>query len=201
MRAIFETGATTSKEEILKALPEAIPALFHPDAEWIEAPEPVDSTTYRGHDGIRDSFERWLEQWDDYRFEAERIEDHGDRVLVVAREAGEGHAPELRRRQPSSRCSRFARARSVATASSTTRQPPERHSPRVPSAVYPLSHAMSEENVELVRKAFQGSDLVEVARTYWHPEIVYVEDPRWPGAARYEGREAGSDVFRPTWRP
>lgn len=91
VRAIFETGSTTSKEEILKALPEAIPALFHPDAEWIEAPERVDSTSYRGHDGIRDSFERWLEQWDDYRFEAERFEDHGDRVLVVARESGEGH--------------------------------------------------------------------------------------------------------------
>ena len=55
---------------------------------------------------------------------------------------------------------------------------------------------MSEENVELVRKAFQGSDLVEVARTYWHPEIVYVEDPRWPGAARYEGREAVLRCFQ-----
>jgi ketosteroid isomerase-like protein len=90
VRAIFDTGASTSKAEILKALPEAIPALFHPDAEWIEAPERVDSQTYRGHDGIRDSFERWLEQWDDYRFDAERFEDHGDHVLVVARESGEG---------------------------------------------------------------------------------------------------------------
>lgn len=91
VRAIFDTGATTSKEEILKALPEAIPVLFHPDAEWIEAPERVDSTSHRGHDGIRESFERWLEQWDDYRFEAEHFEDHGNQVLVVARESGEGH--------------------------------------------------------------------------------------------------------------
>jgi ketosteroid isomerase-like protein len=91
VRAIFDAGATTSKEEILKALPEAIPALFHPDAEWIEAPERVDSTSYRGHDGIRESFERWLEQWDDYRFEAEHFEDHGPHVLVVSRESGEGH--------------------------------------------------------------------------------------------------------------
>jgi ketosteroid isomerase-like protein len=91
VRAIFETGGTTSKEEILKALPEAIPALFHSDAEWIEAPERVDSMAHRGHDGIRASFERWLEQWDDYRFESERFEDHGDHVLVVSRESGEGH--------------------------------------------------------------------------------------------------------------
>jgi ketosteroid isomerase-like protein len=91
VRAIFDGGGATSKEEILNALPEVIPALFHPDAQWVEAPERVDSSTYRGHDGIRESFERWLEQWGDYRFEAERFEDHGEQVLVVARESGEGH--------------------------------------------------------------------------------------------------------------
>ena len=80
-----------SEEAILAALPEAIPALFHPDAEWIEAPERVDSRTFRGHRGIRDSFEQWLEQWDDYRATAERFEDHGDHVLVVSHESGEGH--------------------------------------------------------------------------------------------------------------
>ena len=91
VRAIFDTGATSSKEEILGSLPEVIPVLFHADAEWVEAPERVDAKTYRGYDGIRASFERWLEQWDDYRFEAERFEDHGDHVLVVSRESGEGH--------------------------------------------------------------------------------------------------------------
>ena len=25
---------------------------------------------------------------------------------------------------------------------------------------------------------------------YWDAEIEYVEDPRWPGASRYKGREA-----------
>jgi ketosteroid isomerase-like protein len=91
VRAIFETDATTSKDAILAAAPQAIPALFHPDAEWIEAPERVDSKTYQGHEGIRDSFERWLEQWGDYRAKAERVEDHGDHVLVVVHESGEGH--------------------------------------------------------------------------------------------------------------
>ncbi len=91
VRAIYEGGAATSKEAMLAALPEAIPALFHPDAEWIEAPERVDSRTYRGHHGIRESFERWLEQWGAYRVEAEGYEDHGDHVLVVTHEYGEGH--------------------------------------------------------------------------------------------------------------
>jgi ketosteroid isomerase-like protein len=84
VRAIFETDATTSKEAILAAAPQAIPALFHPDAEWIEAPERVDSKTYQGHEGIRDSFERWLEQWGDYRVKAERVEDRCDGLRWVS---------------------------------------------------------------------------------------------------------------------
>jgi hypothetical protein len=59
VRAIFEADVTTSKEEILKALPELTPVLFHADAEWAEAPERVDAKTHRGHDWIRESFERW----------------------------------------------------------------------------------------------------------------------------------------------
>ena len=91
VRAIFEADATTSKEDILTALPALIPALFHPDAEWVEAPERVDAKTYRGDDGIRDSFERWLDQWEDYSFGALRFEDHDHKVFVVARESGRGH--------------------------------------------------------------------------------------------------------------
>ncbi len=90
MRAIFEGGASTSKEAMLAALPQVVPALFHADAEWIEAPERVDSKVYSGHDGIRQSFEHWLEQWDKYQVTAERFEDHGDQVLVVVHESGEG---------------------------------------------------------------------------------------------------------------
>jgi ketosteroid isomerase-like protein len=91
VRAFFEGGGGESKEAILAALPEIVPAVFAPDAEWIEAPERVDAKLYRGHDGIRESFERWLTQWGEYRFEPERFEDHGDQVLVVGREFGAGH--------------------------------------------------------------------------------------------------------------
>jgi ketosteroid isomerase-like protein len=91
MRAIFETDATTSKEEILKALPELVRGLFHEDAEWVEAPDRVDAKTYRGHVGIQESFEKWLDQWEDYRIEALRFEDHADSVFVAARESGRGH--------------------------------------------------------------------------------------------------------------
>ncbi len=58
---------------------------------------------------------------------------------------------------------------------------------------------MSEENVEFVRNAFDGigeRGLAEVAQTYWHPDVEYVEDPRWPGASRYKGRETVLRCFQ-----
>src|SRR5690348_10302768 len=49
---------------------------------------------------------------------------------------------------------------------------------------------MSQENVELVRKAFGKRPLPETAEAYWHAEIEYVEDPRFPGASSHIGRDA-----------
>ena len=37
---------------------------------------------------------------------------------------------------------------------------------------------------------------METAETYWHPEVVYIEDPRWPGASTYEGRDAVVRCFQ-----
>jgi ketosteroid isomerase-like protein len=30
---------------------------------------------------------------------------------------------------------------------------------------------------------------------WWHDEIRYIEDPRWPGSGTYEGKEAVAEVF------
>jgi ketosteroid isomerase-like protein len=60
----------------------------HPEVEW-SAPE--DGTIYRGRDGVRQRLEEWLESFDDYRFEVQRIVDcGGDDVLVVGREVARG---------------------------------------------------------------------------------------------------------------
>ena len=62
----------------------------HPDVEW-SAPE--DGTTYRGREGVRQRLEEWLESFDEYRYEVQRIIDCGDDdVLVVATEVGRGAA-------------------------------------------------------------------------------------------------------------
>ena len=78
------------KEALLTALPELIARTCDPEIEWQEAPQRADARVSRGHDGVRESFERWLDQWDEYRTEAERFVDCGDDVLVVAREHGRG---------------------------------------------------------------------------------------------------------------
>ena len=77
----------TSKAELLAGMPRTM-AFCHPEVEWT-APE--DGSTYRGRDGVRQRLEEWLESFDDYRYEVERIIDcPGDEVLVVATEVGRG---------------------------------------------------------------------------------------------------------------
>jgi ketosteroid isomerase-like protein len=61
------------------------------------------------------------------------------------------------------------------------------------------SSQVPEENVELIRRALQAAgelSLQEAAETYWHPDVEYVEDPRWPGASRYMGRDAVVECFQ-----
>ena len=79
----------TSKAKLLSAMSRTM-AFCHPKVEWT-APE--DGTTYQGREGVRQRLEEWLESFDDYRYEVQRIVDcGGDEVLVVATEVGRGAA-------------------------------------------------------------------------------------------------------------
>jgi ketosteroid isomerase-like protein len=76
-----------SKSELLAAMPRTM-AFCHPEVEW-SAPE--DGSTFRGREGVRRRLEQWLESFEDYRYDVERIIDcGGDEVLVVATEVGRG---------------------------------------------------------------------------------------------------------------
>ena len=90
VRAMITAFPAVDKEEMLAALPAAIPEFCDPEIEFVETPERVDARTFHGHDGVLEAFERWLDMWDEYEFEPERFEDHGDDVLLVAREQGRG---------------------------------------------------------------------------------------------------------------
>jgi ketosteroid isomerase-like protein len=81
--------AATSKRQMLAAMPRTM-ALCHPKVEWTV---PEDGTTYRGREGVSQRLEEWLESFDDYRYEVQRIiECGGDEVLVEATEVGRGAA-------------------------------------------------------------------------------------------------------------
>jgi uncharacterized protein len=92
VRAFFSASDTMDKQSLLANLPAMIEMTCDPEIEWVEDPQRADGRVYRGHEGVRESFERWLEQWDEYGFEVEEIVDCGDRVLVKARESGRGAA-------------------------------------------------------------------------------------------------------------
>jgi ketosteroid isomerase-like protein len=89
---LFGAAAGFDKAALVAALPQMIPEICDPDIEWIEDPKRADGRIYHGHEGVRESFERWLEDFDEYSFELDAIEDHGDRVLVTAVEHGRGSA-------------------------------------------------------------------------------------------------------------
>ena len=90
VKGFLGAGAEMDKQTLLAALPEVIAQTCDPEIEWHEDPQRADASVYRGHGGVRESFERWFDQWDEYGFETEQVIDCGDDVLVVVREHGRG---------------------------------------------------------------------------------------------------------------
>ena len=90
VKGLFAASSDMDKEALLSALPELIAHACDPEIEWYEDPHRADAHVYRGHDGVRKSWERWLDQWDEHSGVAERFVDCGDDILVVAREHGRG---------------------------------------------------------------------------------------------------------------
>jgi ketosteroid isomerase-like protein len=92
VQGLLQGAADLDMETILASLPEIVAQTFTDDAEWVEDPQRADQQIWRGHEGICESWRRWFDQWDEYGFEVLRVEDHGEHVLVVAREEGRGRS-------------------------------------------------------------------------------------------------------------
>jgi ketosteroid isomerase-like protein len=59
---------------------------------------------------------------------------------------------------------------------------------------------MSEENVEIVRGFFEsigraGETPLGLMQRLAHEDVVYVEDPKWPGGDTYRGQEAVAECW------
>jgi ketosteroid isomerase-like protein len=92
VEALYAQAGAMDKQTLLAALPELIAQLCDPNVEWAEDPQRADRRIYRGHAGVRESWERWLEAFEEYSYEIEQIIDCGDDVLVVGREQVRGAA-------------------------------------------------------------------------------------------------------------
>ncbi|HEV7565937.1 MAG TPA: nuclear transport factor 2 family protein [Microbacteriaceae bacterium] len=92
VRNLVSGASGMDKQSLLAVLPELIAQTCHPDIEWVEHLDRADRRVYHGHEGVRESWERWLEQWGEYAFEVEQLVDYGDDVLIVAREHARGRA-------------------------------------------------------------------------------------------------------------
>jgi ketosteroid isomerase-like protein len=89
-KSLFAAADGMDKQALLAVLPEFIEQTCDPEIEWIEDPQRAGGRVYCGHRGVRESWEQWLDQWEDYGFEIERIAECGEAVLAVAREHGRG---------------------------------------------------------------------------------------------------------------
>jgi ketosteroid isomerase-like protein len=92
VKGLFAGAEGIDKQALLAALPQFLEQICDPEIEWIEDPQRADARIYRGHDGVRESWEQWFDQWEEYAFEVERIVDCGEAVLVVTHEHGRGTA-------------------------------------------------------------------------------------------------------------
>jgi ketosteroid isomerase-like protein len=75
---------------MLASLDQLVPVLATEDIEFIETPERVDARTYRGHEGVKEAFRRFYEQWGSHAVEPLKLEDHGDQVFAAIREKATG---------------------------------------------------------------------------------------------------------------
>jgi ketosteroid isomerase-like protein len=70
---------------------EAVFAFYDPDIEWNAGTGPdlggMDdlSGVYRGHEGVRTYWRRWLQAWRDLEFEVQDVLDAGDEVVALIR--------------------------------------------------------------------------------------------------------------------
>jgi ketosteroid isomerase-like protein len=69
--------------------------LLDPDIEWHEPAPSPEAGTHRGRDGFESFLRGWLESFEDFRVEPERVVERGDELVVVVRQSGTGRASGL----------------------------------------------------------------------------------------------------------
>ena len=70
--------------------------IFDPEVEWVAAEHSLlASEEYRGYDGVRRFWTRFLSGWDEYGVEVDELIDAGDQVVAVMRLSGRTNELEV----------------------------------------------------------------------------------------------------------
>jgi ketosteroid isomerase-like protein len=80
---------------------EAAVAGFSPDFELRPPPILPDPDIYRGPEGFRQFWQKWIDSFDDFRIEIEEVIDAGDTIVVMAAVCGRGKDSGVETRSPS----------------------------------------------------------------------------------------------------
>jgi ketosteroid isomerase-like protein len=69
---------------------DVVPALCHPDFEWMWPKGMADTDVFRGHEGFRSGVEAWFDPWDECRLEPVEVLERADELLVIVRYRARG---------------------------------------------------------------------------------------------------------------
>jgi ketosteroid isomerase-like protein len=89
INAVFDSGSV-DMEQILATLDDWVPVVYTEDVAFSETPTRIDARTVHGHEGVKEAFTRFYEQWDTYSAKLVDVEDHGERAFVVMAERATG---------------------------------------------------------------------------------------------------------------
>jgi ketosteroid isomerase-like protein len=70
-------------------------AAYSHDTEWDDTRFRPEGKVHRGREELSELVRTWVGTWTDYSIELERVEDAGDRVVVIYRERGTGKGSGL----------------------------------------------------------------------------------------------------------
>ncbi|MFN8160237.1 MAG: nuclear transport factor 2 family protein [Solirubrobacterales bacterium] len=73
----------------------AVLELLDPEIEWYEPDPSPEAGLHHGRDGFARFLAGWLDSFEDFRVEPERIAEQGDRIVVTVRQSGRGRASGL----------------------------------------------------------------------------------------------------------
>ena len=149
-----------------------------PDIEWHAPPGvTIGEEVYCGRAEVQRGFALWLDAWETHRFEPTEIRGHGDHVFVTGNQIGRGRGSGVEVKLQTFHVYKLRDGLVTEMRAFDERT-------EALEAAGLSDWAMSQENVEIVRKAFTASDQgdIEAVLRLCDEDIVITQPPELPGA-------------------